>query len=90
MFGLAPQELVAVGVIAVLLFGSKLPEVARSLGSSYREFRRGLNEMQQQFREVEREVTRAIDAPSTQVKSIGVDAEDEDDEPSAPKFTPPA
>ncbi len=89
MFGLAPQELVAVGVIAVLLFGSKLPEVARSLGSSYREFRRGLNDMQQQFREVEREVTRAIDAPSTKVNSVSVD-DDEDDEPSAPKFSPPA
>ncbi len=61
MFGLAPQELVAVGVIAVLLF-APATEVAKSLGSSYRDFRRGLNDMQQQFREVEREVTRAIDA----------------------------
>jgi sec-independent protein translocase protein TatA len=88
MFGLAPQELMAVAVIAVLLFGSKLPEVARSLGGSYREFRRGLNDMQQQFREVEREVVRAIDTPSSKKIDLTED-EDVDREPSAPKFTPP-
>jgi sec-independent protein translocase protein TatA len=88
MFGLAPQELMAVAVIAVLLFGSKLPEVARSLGGSYREFRRGLNDMQQQFREVEREVVRAIDAPSSKKIDLTED-EDVDREPLAPKFTPP-
>jgi len=88
MFGLAPQELLAVAVIAVLLFGSKLPDVARSLGGSYREFRRGLNDMQQQFREVEREVVRAIDTPA--IKKIDSVEEDEvEQEPAAPKFTPP-
>jgi len=90
MFGLAPQELIAVAVIAVLLFGSKLPDVAKSLGGSYREFRRGLNDIQQQFREVEREVVRTIDAPASKKIASTVD-EDKDDtrEPSAPKFTPP-
>lgn len=88
MFGLAPQELLAVAVIAVLLFGSKLPDVARSLGGSYREFRRGLNDMQQQFREVERDVVRAIDTPAA--KKIDAIEEDEvDREPAAPKFMPP-
>ena len=46
MFGMGMQELVVIGIIAVLLFGKKLPEVAKSLGGSYREFRRGLSEMQ--------------------------------------------
>jgi sec-independent protein translocase protein TatA len=88
MFGLAPQELIVVAVIAVLLFGSKLPDVARSLGGSYREFRRGLNDMQQQFREVEREVTKTINAPA--VKKIdSLEDEELDQEPAAPKFAPP-
>ncbi len=89
MFGLAPTELVVVGVVAILLFGSKLPEVARSLGGSYREFRRGLNDMQQQFREVEREVTRAMDSPASKVKTAAIEEEADDDEPAAPRFTPP-
>ena len=89
MFGLSPPEIMAVAVIAILLFGSKLPEVARSLGGSYRELRRGLNDMQQQFREVEREVTRTIDAPVTNKSLVAVEEEEVEREPAAPKFVPP-
>lgn len=75
----------AIGVVAVLLFGSKLPEVARSLGGTYREFKRGLNDVQNQFRLAELEASR----PKPTVKQ---DEEDEFGPPvasSAPKFTPP-
>lgn len=89
MFGLSPPELMAVAVIAILLFGSKLPEVAKSLGGSYREFRRGLNDMQKQFQDVEREVTRAIDTPVKKKVVEDIDDEDLEREPAAPKFTPP-
>ena len=38
-------ELAVIGVVLMLVFGSKrLPEMARSLGRSGREFRRGLAE----------------------------------------------
>ena len=37
-----PMEMVIIGIIAVLLFGSRLPKVARSVGSSVIEFKRGL------------------------------------------------
>jgi TatA/E family protein of Tat protein translocase len=39
------MEMLIVGVIAVLLFGSKLPEVGRSLGRSINEFKRASNEL---------------------------------------------
>ena len=40
--GLGPQELIILLVIILLLFGaSRIPALARSLGSGMREFRRG-------------------------------------------------
>jgi sec-independent protein translocase protein TatA len=39
------QELIIVLVVVVLLFGArKLPELARSLGASAKEFRKGIEE----------------------------------------------
>ena len=46
MFGLGPMELAIVGIIAVLLFGKRLPEVGRSLGKSIVEFKKGMNDIQ--------------------------------------------
>ena len=40
-FGLGPQEILLLLLIAILLFGSKkIPELARSLGQAMREFRK--------------------------------------------------
>jgi sec-independent protein translocase protein TatA len=86
MFGLGMQELMIVGVVAVLLFGKRLPEVMRSLGGSYREFRKGLQEIQSQMHVDDRELdarVRSRDYASSEI--------DDYDEPTAPKFeTPPA
>ncbi len=89
MFGMGPPELMVIGVLAIVLFGGKLPEVARSLGGSYREFRRGLNDVQQQFRMAEYEAKRVLTVDE-QKQSSKAEDDDESSSPSAPKFTPPA
>ncbi|MGH0036146.1 MAG: Sec-independent protein translocase subunit TatA/TatB [Myxococcota bacterium] len=46
MFGIGAQELLVIGVIALLVFGPKrLPELARSLGRGLAEFRRASTDL---------------------------------------------
>ncbi len=49
MFGIGAQELLIVGVIAVILFGNRLPSVARSLGKSLNEFKRGMRDFENEM-----------------------------------------
>jgi len=42
MFGLGPTELIVVAIVVLLLFGSRLPKVMRSLGQGIVEFKRGV------------------------------------------------
>ena len=45
MFGLGYQELLLILVIVLILFGAnRLPELARSLGSSVKEFKKGVTD----------------------------------------------
>jgi sec-independent protein translocase protein TatA len=49
MFGLGYQELLIILVIVLILFGAnRLPELAKSLGSSVKEFKKGVNEAEKQ------------------------------------------
>lgn len=50
MFGLSPMELMIVFLLIVLLFGAKrLPDLARSLGKSIKEFKHATQDLKQEF-----------------------------------------
>ncbi|MFN9916363.1 MAG: twin-arginine translocase TatA/TatE family subunit, partial [Pirellulaceae bacterium] len=54
MPGLGYTEMLLFGMIALLLFGAKLPDCARSLGGTYRELRKSMNEFQREFQGLDR------------------------------------
>jgi sec-independent protein translocase protein TatA len=41
-----PAEMVIIAIVALLLFGRRLPEVGRSLGKGIVEFKKGLRDVQ--------------------------------------------
>ncbi len=86
MFGMGIGEVIVIGIIAVLLFGKRLPEVARTLGGHYQEFRRGLNEIQTEMSRASREVDRSVRDTTSKLLTY-----DEDDyaEPTALQFQVP-
>lgn len=49
MFGIGTTEMIVVGIVALLLFGTRLPSVAKSFGLSIGEFKRGLNDAQKEL-----------------------------------------
>lgn len=52
-----PLELIVVGIVALLIFGKRLPEIARGLGKSLTEFRKGIHEAKDAKDEIIKEAT---------------------------------
>lgn len=87
MFGLGMQEMIIVGIVALLLFGKRLPDVARSVGKSYTEFRRGLSDIQSQMNMADMYTSTSS---SSYASSSVTENCDDYDVATAPKFEPPA
>jgi Tat protein translocase TatB subunit len=65
MFGIGFPEMIIILVVALLVVGpSKLPELARTLGKAFTEFRRMADEVKETFEEevMEEEPTKKTDA----------------------------
>ena len=71
-------ELLIVALIALLLFGKRLPEVARSLGKGIVEFKKGVRGIEEE-----------VDSATYSTPTSRPVPEDEPEEFTAPKFEPP-
>ncbi len=54
-------ELLVIGIVALLIFGRRLPEVGRSLGRSFVEFKKGLKDTGDELKEIRSDVKKSID-----------------------------
>ena len=50
LFGIGGQEMIVIAVLAVILFGEKLPEVARALARASKQLREVSRDFQDAFR----------------------------------------
>jgi sec-independent protein translocase protein TatA len=55
-FGVGYMEMVIIGGIAVMLFGGRLPKVARSVGQSIVEFKRGFLEVEKECDDIKKQL----------------------------------
>lgn len=78
-FSPGPMEMLIIGIVAVLLFGKRLPEVGRSLGKGLVEFKKGIRGVEDEMNSVTREADRAA----------RYNNDDDRDVATAPKFEPP-
>lgn len=56
-----PIEIIVILVVALLIFGRRLPEIARNVGKSLTEFKRGINEAKEAKDDVESDVRQMTD-----------------------------
>jgi len=92
MGALGPTEIIVVGIVAILLFGKNLPDVARKLGNSYEQFRKGLQEIKNDVNQAANADTgvdhRSYKRSASSSSNIS-EAEDDFEQPRAPRFPEP-
>ena len=82
LFGLGWAEVLVIGVIAVLLFGRRLPDMAKYLGKSVVEFKKGIGGLENTFEDIANP-TAAQNPTAAPVESI---RPPQRVAPAAPKF----
>jgi sec-independent protein translocase protein TatA len=81
-----PVMMLILGAIAVMLFGERLPEVARSFGKQFMQVKSGVRGLQDELHNAINSAT-TVDPPKRTATYYGEPEERE--EATAPKFEPP-
>ena len=72
-----PVEIIVILVVALLIFGRRLPEIARNIGKSLTEFKKGINEAKDTKDDIEKDVRKIKDDIVTEAKdAAGLNEED--------------
>ena len=72
-----PLEITIILVVALLLFGRRLPEIARNIGKSMTEFKKGINEAKETKDDLEKDVKEIKDDIIKETKdAAGLNEED--------------
>lgn len=96
--GLGPSTLLFIGVVAVLLFGERLPEVGRSIGKQFAGLKKSMQGLQNEFRNAAmgdalNPLSGSSSSYSSSSSSYGSSSYKTDPEDhemvTAPKFIPP-
>ena len=69
------QELLILGVIGILIFGKRLPEVGRSIGKGIVEFKKGLAGIDEEMEKAVHEKSKKIDPDAGNTTTVETHAE---------------
>ena len=75
-----PVEIIVILVVALLIFGRRLPEIARNIGKSLTEFKKGVHEAKEVKDDLENDVKEIKDEIVNEAKdAAGLSDADEND-----------